>query len=80
MKRRGHCHQFLEYGRFDLHISPPSVSVISPSPILDPYTMQPYEQYQHYIPQFILRNFSHPTGRRRGGGARSNAVLAQRKP
>jgi hypothetical protein len=22
--------------------------------------MQPYEQYQHYIPQFILRSFSHP--------------------
>lgn len=34
--------------------------MISPSPVLDPYIMQPYEQHQHYIPQFILRNFSHP--------------------
>ncbi|KAH6880829.1 hypothetical protein B0T10DRAFT_495276 [Thelonectria olida] len=39
--------------------------------------MQPHVQYQHYIPQFILRNFSHPykPSKGRGGMRKGDKVL-----
>jgi hypothetical protein len=42
--------------------------------------MQPYEQYQHYIPQFILRNFSHPYKPAKGKGAQSRGGARRGKP
>ena len=37
-----------------------------------PHTMQHHTQYQHYIPQFILRNFSHPYWPPKNKGPRKN--------
>lgn len=46
---------------------------------LKPYTMQPYEQYQHYIPQFILRNFSHHYKPPKGGETQKGKNPSQGK-
>lgn len=41
--------------------------------------MQPHVQYQHYIPQFILRNFSHPYKPSKGKGSRKHGGSHPRK-
>jgi len=41
--------------------------------------MQPHERYQHYIPQFILRNFSHHYKPWRGSEAQKQSGAGQEK-